>query len=121
VVSYPSGMLAVMSEVPAVKLSRTRRRVLAVMAEQHGHRLTVSQIARQAVLSAATVRRALLDLERGKLVRHTMLPAHENHPARAGYWLSGAGIEVARSVSGRVRPGSLVPGRGGALESRSDA
>ena len=74
------------------------RRVLAALADQHGSKLSVSQIARGARLSASAVRVALAALGKSRLVQHMLLPSAGNYPPRLGYWLTGAGHDVATAA-----------------------
>jgi DNA-binding MarR family transcriptional regulator len=85
-------------EVPEVKLTGPVRAVLTALADQHGHKLAVRAIAVQTRLSPPTVRTILSDLGKAKLVQHQLLPSAEGLPPRLGYWLTGAGIDVARSA-----------------------
>lgn len=82
-----------------MKLTRPVRAVLRALHAQHGHKLPVGVIAKQAHLSATSVRTVLGVLGRARLVQHTLLPSAENRPPRLGYWLTGAGADVAASVT----------------------
>lgn len=87
--------MGAVGELPEIKLTATVRAVLAALVDQHGVKLPVSQIARQAHLSATTVRVALDALGKARLVQHMLLPSSENRPPRLGFWLTGAGHDVA--------------------------
>lgn len=100
--SYPPGMMCVMGEVEPVKLNRSVRAALRALADSHGQRLTISQVAKGARLSASTTRTSLATLEKGGLVHRTMLPACETRPPRAAYWLTGAGVDVALVARART-------------------
>lgn len=95
-------MMCVMGEVEPVKLNRSVRSALVALADAHGTRLTISQVAKDARLSASTTRKTLTDLEKAGLVRRTMLPSCETRPPRPGYWLTGAGIDVALVARART-------------------
>lgn len=87
-----------MTDTAPIRLTPSLRVVLRVMARQHGSKLSVAQIAREARLSAPTTRAVLTVLGRARMVQHVLLPSSENRPPRAGYWLTGAGIDVAQNL-----------------------
>lgn len=93
-----------------MKLTRPVRAVLRALHAQHGHKLPVGTIARQARLSATTVRTVLDVLGRARLVQHQLLPSSENRPPRLGYWLTGAGADVAASVAAAGTAGVAAVG-----------
>ncbi len=93
--------MGAVGELPAIRLTSPVRAVLAALVAQHGSKLSVSQIARQARLSASAVRKALGELGKARLVQHVLLPSAENRPPRLGYWLTGAGHEVATASTAR--------------------
>lgn len=84
-----------MGEVPQVRLTGSVKAVLRVLHAAGGRKLAVAVIARDARLSASTVRTVLTDLGKAKLVQHVLLPSAGVHPPRLGYWLTGAGMDVA--------------------------
>jgi DNA-binding IclR family transcriptional regulator len=87
-----------MGDVPTVKLTAPVKAVLAVLADQHGHKLPVSAIARGSRVSPATVRKVLAELGKARLVQHQLLPSSGVHPPRLAYWLTGAGHDVASAA-----------------------
>jgi predicted AAA+ superfamily ATPase len=85
----------VAEEIPDLKLTPALRAVLRVLAANHGRRLPVATLAREGRLSATTVRAALAELGKARLVRHTLAPGFDRQPPRTVYWLTGDGVEVA--------------------------
>lgn len=87
-----------------MKLTGPVRAVVRVLAAARGTKQPVAHIARDARLSPATVRVALAELGKARLVQHVMAPTTERTPARAVYWLTGDGYTLATSQPDTRRP-----------------
>ena len=88
-------MIWFVPEVPAVRLTRSVKAVMSALAASSGQRLAVAHVARDARLAPSTVRAALAELEKGRLVRHTLAPGYDLVPPRLVYWLTSDGVAVA--------------------------
>lgn len=78
-----------------MKLTGPLRAVVRVLAAARGIKLPVAHIARDARLSPATVRAALAELGKARLVQHVLAPGRDTTPARTVYWLTGDGYALA--------------------------
>lgn len=116
-----------MSDVPAVRLTASVRRVLVALAQRAGVKVSVRAVARETGLSPATVRAALSALGKAGLVRHTLQAQAKDQPPHLVYWVTQAGRDIAAAQPAPDPPARSPrrartrAGAGGTLQGRGDA
>ncbi len=78
-----------------MRLTGPVKAVLTALHAAGGRKLPVATIARDARVSSSATRTVLADLGKARLVQHMLMPSAGVHPPRLGYWLTGAGMDVA--------------------------
>ena len=78
-----------------MKLSGPVRAVLRVLGAARGRRLAVAHISADARVSPSSVRVALAELGKARLVQHALAPGADRQPPRMVYWLTSDGYAAA--------------------------
>lgn len=93
-----------MGDVPELKLKPRVRKVLAALDARAGVKLSVREISTAAKVSPAVARVALAELEKAKLVQHTLQMSEKDRPPHTVYWIRQAGRDVHAHLSAARQP-----------------